>query len=155
MKIDELLKHISGKFGSKILKTYKHNSKRVYVDVYPKDVVEITKHLFKDLGMRFNIASGVDDFDSIEVLYHFSDDREGFVLTVRAMIKEKDVPSVDTITSYTRSAWWIEREIHELFGVGFNGNNDLRPLLLPDEWPKGVYPMRKNFTPPKRDSRKS
>ena len=154
MNIDELLNHLSVKFDSKILKTYKHNRRHAYIDIYPKDVVEITKHLFKDLNLRFNIASGVDDLDAIEVLYHFSSDKENFVLTVRAMIKEKDVPSVDTITSYTKSGWWIEREIHELFGVGFNGNNDLRPLLLPDEWPKGVYPMRKNFIPPKRDSRK-
>ncbi|MDD5436444.1 MAG: NADH-quinone oxidoreductase subunit C [Candidatus Omnitrophica bacterium] len=45
--------------------------------------------------------------------------------------------------------------MHELFGVHFDGNSDLRPLLLPDSWPKGVYPLRKNFVVPKRDSRKA
>jgi len=155
MKIDDYLKMIQDKFGSKVIKVFKKNEKRAYVDIYPKDIVEFTKYLFKELGLRFNIASGLDDFDAFEVLYHFADDKSGLVITIRAIIKEKNDPHIETITKVTRSAWWIEREIHELFGVEFNGNDDLRPLLLPDDWPKGVYPLRKNFVVPKRDSRKA
>ena len=155
MKIDELLKNIQDKFGSKVIGVRKHNEKRAYVDIYPKDIVEFTRYLFKDLGFRFSIATAVDDFDSLEILYHFANDPRGFVISLRAAIKEKEDPHIDTITTVTRAAWWIEREIHELFGVGFDGNSDLRTLLLPDDWPKGVYPLRKNFVVPKRDSRKA
>lgn len=155
MAIDNILKNITAKFGDRILKTDKKSEKRAYLDIYPKDVVDVTRYIFKDLGLRFNIASAVDDFDALEILYHFAHDKSGFVISVRAIIKEKSDPHIDTITKVTRSAWWIEREIHELFGVEFNGNDDLRPLLLPDDWPKGVYPLRKNFVVPKRDSRKS
>ena len=154
MTIDELLNKINERFGSKVLKSYKKNSKRAYVDIYPKDIVDITKFLFKEMGLRFNIASAVDDFDGLEILYHFCLDRSGIVVSVRAIIQDKQDPHIDTITTVTRSAWWIEREIHELFGIHFNGNSDLRTLLLPDDWPKGVYPMRKDFVVPKRDSRK-
>ncbi len=76
------------------------------------------------------------------------------MISVRALLKDRSDPHIDTITGVTRSAWWIEREIHELFGIEFDGNSDLRPLLLPDDWPPGVYPLRKNFVVPKRDSRK-
>ena len=155
MTIDEILKRITDKFDTRVLKITRKSDKRAYVDIYPKDIVDFTKYLFKEIGLRFNIASAVDDFDGIEILYHFSNDQEGFVLTVRAILKDKQDPHIDTITKVTKSAWWIEREIHELFGVHFNGNEDLRTLLLPDDWPKGVYPMRKNFVVPKRDSRKS
>ena len=154
MTIDAILQNLQERFGSNILKVYKKNDKRAYLDIYPKDIVEFTKYIFKDLKLRFNIASAVDDFDALEILYHFSDDRDGVTISVRAMIKDKSDPHVDTITGVTRSAWWIEREIHELFGVHFNGNQDLRTLLLPDDWPAGVYPLRKNFVVPKRDSRK-
>ncbi len=154
MTIDEVLGKISERFGSNVLKVYKKNEKRAYVDIYPKDIVEFTKYIFKGLGLRFNIASAVDDFGTIEILYHFSLDRGGFVITIRAVLDKED-PDIDTITTVTRSAWWIEREIHELFGVRFNGNHDMRPLLLPDDWPQGVYPLRKNFVVPKRDSRKA
>lgn len=154
MKIDDCVKKIQDKFGTKVLKVERKNDKRAYIDIYPKDIVDFTKYIFKDMGLRFNIASAVDDHDAIEILYHFSDDPAGFVVTIRAIIREKGDPHIDTITKVTRSAWWIEREIHELFGVEFNGNEDLRPLLLPDDWPSGVYPLRKNFVVPKRDSRK-
>ena len=153
--MDELLKNISDRFGSKILKVYRKNSRRAYIDIYPKDIVDMVKYLFKELGLRFNIATAVDDFDGIEILYHFSKDASGIVISVRAMLKDKEDPHIDTITAVTKSAWWIEREMHELFGIHFNGNSDLRPLLLPDDWPKGVYPLKKNFVVPKRDSRKA
>ena len=155
MNIDDTIKKIKDKFGAMIINIHKKSETRAYIDIYPKDVVEFTRYIFKDLGLRFNIASAVDDFNALEILYHFAHDKGGFVISVRAIIKEKNDPHIDTITAVTRSAWWIEREIHELFGVEFNGNDDLRPLLLPDDWPKGVYPLRKNFVVPKRDSRKS
>ena len=155
MKIDDFLKNIQDRFGSKIIKVYKQNDRRAYVDIYPKDIVEFTKYIFKDLGFRFNIATAVDDFDSLEILYHFANDARRYVISLRAAIKEKEDPRIDTITTVTKSAWWIEREIHELFGIHFDGNSDLRTLLLPDDWPQGVYPLRKNFIVPKRDSRKA
>lgn len=155
MTIDEILRKTQDRYGSRILKVYKKNAKRAYIDIYPKDIVEMASFLFKDLGLRFNIASAVDDFDALEILYHFASDSSACVVSLRALIKDKNDPHIDTITTVTNSAWWIEREIHELFGVHFNGNSDLRPLLLPDDWPKGVYPLRKNFVVPKRDSRKA
>lgn len=155
MAIDEFLKNISDKFGSKILNIKRTSDKQAYIDIYPKDIQEIVRYVFKDLKFRFNTASGVDDFDALEILYHFSNDPEGYVISLRAVIRDKQDPHIDTITNITRSAWWIERELHELFGIHFNGNSDLRPLLLPDDWPKGVYPLRKDFIQPKRDSRKS
>ncbi len=155
MKIDEILKKLQDRFGPKVLKVYRKNDKRAYIDICPKDIVEVTRYVFKDLGLRFNIASAVDDFNALEILYHFADDASGYVISLRAMLKDKEDPHIDTITTVTKSAWWIEREMHELFGIHFDGNQDLRPLLLPDDWPQGVYPLRKNFVPPKRDSRKS
>jgi len=155
MKIDEAVKKIKDRFGNKVLKVYKHSEKRAYVDIDHDDIVPVMTYVFKDLSFRFNIASGVDTFEGIEILYHFAHDPSGIVISIRVLLKDKNDPHIDTVTTVTKSAWWIEREIHELFGVEFNGNKDLRPLLLSDDWPKGVYPLRKDFVPPKRDSRKT
>jgi NADH-quinone oxidoreductase subunit C len=155
MTADEIIKNINDRFGSRILNMSKKSDRRVYIDIYPKDTIELVRYIFKESGFRFNTASGIDDFDAFEILYHFSHDASGITISLRAIIKDKQDPHVDTITNVTRSAWWIERELHELFGIGFDGNTDLRPLLLPDDWPKGVYPLRKEFISPKRDSRKT
>jgi formate hydrogenlyase subunit 5 len=155
MTVDGIVKDLGDRFGSRILNVNKQSEKKVYIDIYPKDIQEIVRYIFKESLFRFNTASGVDDFDALEILYHFSHDESGIVISFRALLKDKNDPHVDTITNITRSAWWIERELHELFGIEFDGNADLRALLLPDDWPKGVYPMRKDFIPPKRDSRKA
>lgn len=154
MTIDQILKNLNERFGDKILNVNKKSEKRAYIDIYPKDITGIVKYIYLDAGLRFTTASAVDDFDALEIIYHFSDDRSGVTISFRALVKDKQDPHVDTITHITRAAWWIEREMHELFGIEFDGNKDLRPLLLPDDWPKGVYPLRKDFIPPKRDSRK-
>lgn len=155
MTIDDILKSINDRFGDRVLKVDRKSSRRAYLDIYSKDVIDMVRYIFKDLGLRFNIASAVDDFDKIEILYHFAYDPSGIIISVRVMLNDKDNPRIDTVTHIMRAAWWIEREIHELFGVEFEGNEDLRKLLLPDDWPKGVYPMRKSFIAPKRDSRKT
>jgi len=155
MTIDTIVNELTARFGSRILNVNKRSAKRAYVDIYPKDVKEVVKYIFKDRAFRFDTASAVDDFDALEILYHFSHDASGITLSLRALLKDKQDPHMDTITDITRAAWWIEREMHELFGIEFDGNSDLRPLLLPDDWPKGVYPLRKDFLPPRRDSRKS
>ena len=155
MIMDEALKSISDKFGSKVLNVNKKSNKRAYIDIYPKDIKEFVRYIFKDMFFRFDTASGVDDFDVMEILYHFSHDKYGITISLRAVLSDKQDPHIDTITDITKSAWWIERELHELFGIEFDGNSDLRPLLLPDDWPQGVYPLRKDFIPPKRDSRKT
>ncbi len=154
MTIDETLNGLNKNYTGRLLKVYKHSDKRAYVDIDPKDIVPVTRFLFKDMGLRFNIASGVDTFDGLEILYHFALDTSGIIVSISVLLKDRNDPHIDTITTVTRSAWWIEREIHELFGIEFDGNSDLRPLLLPDDWPKGVYPLRKDFVVPKRDSRK-
>ena len=155
MPINTLLEKLQERYGKRLLKIYRKSPKRVYIDMDAKDVVDVVRYLFKEEGLRFVIASALDELEGLEILYHFALDTAGVVVSVRVLLADKANPAIDTITTVTPAAWWIEREIHELFGIGFRGNEDLRPLLLADDWPKGVYPLRKDFVAEKRDSRKT
>jgi len=55
----------------------------------------------------------------------------------------KEAPLLQSLVDLIPGAAIYEREVHDLFGVEFEGNPDLSPLLLPDGWPEGVYPLRK------------
>jgi NADH:ubiquinone oxidoreductase subunit C len=154
MTLDQILDAVTKKFGTKVLGVERPSDRRAYIKIDHDDIQDFVRFVFKDLGLRFNITSAVDTYEGFELLYHFTLDTRSIIVTLRTMIEDKADPHIDTITTITRSAWWIEREIHELFGIEFNGNKDLRPLLLPDDWPRGVYPLRKDFIAPKRDSRK-
>ena len=83
---------------------------------------------------------------AIELLYHFSHDASGTVVSLRLTLPDKTNPEIESISSLFLGAHWIEREVHELMGVNFIGNNDqAKHLLLPEDWPAGAYPLRKNF----------
>lgn len=41
----------------------------------------------------------------------------------------------------------FEREVKDLFGVAFKDMLDDRPIVLHENWPEGVHPLRKDFLP--------
>lgn len=117
---------------------------RVYLLCEGENVFEICRFLFADLALRFVISTGVDAEDCFEVLHHFSHDESGCVVTVRAFIRDRQRPEIDSITPLIPGAEWIEREIHDVLGIGFRNHPNLQRLILHDDWPEGVYPLRKD-----------
>ena len=139
----EVLGSIKKKFSDKITKFFDKSIKRVFIDIDHDDLPDFVKYIFLELGARFNTASAVDTPREIEILYHFTFDKINLMVSIRVLLDKKD-PHVQSLTSIMKGAGWIEREIHELFGVEFDGHPDLKPLLLPDDWPKGKYPLRRS-----------
>ena len=108
-----------------------------------EDSATVNRFLFETLGLRFVIATGIDSDHCFEVLYHFSEDASGCLVTVKALIQNKQTPAIESITPWLPGAEWIEREIHDLLGIVFTGHPNLKRLILADNWPVGVYPLRK------------
>jgi NADH:ubiquinone oxidoreductase subunit C len=79
----------------------------------------------------------------VEVLYHFC--QGPAVLTLRVRLPYSDAV-IDTVCDLDPSATLYERELMELFGVTITGTPNTDRLVLPDDWPEGVYPLRKSFT---------
>ncbi len=55
----------------------------------------------------------------------------------------ESAPALPTSVGLWPSADWAEREIFDLFGIGFDGHPDLRRIQMPDDW-EG-YPLRKDY----------
>jgi len=121
---------------------YQHSSRRIYFSVKAKDIREVARLLFRDLGLRFAIATGLDTPEGMELLYHFSFDKTGEMISARVLIKDKKKPEIDSLAPLFPAAEWIEREIWEMLGINFIGHPHLKRLLLADEWPQGEYPLR-------------
>lgn len=81
--------------------------------------------------------------DSFLVLYHFC---EGdLVLNLRVhppSLEDSNVPSLSRLIPV---AGIYERELQEMFGVVVDDIPDPSHFLLPEDWPEGVYPLRKDF----------
>ena len=118
--------------------------RRIFATVKPENLPEAARFIHGQLGItHVSTITGRDTGTSLEILYHLS--KDGNVLTVKVPTV-RDNASVPTITNVFPGADLYEREVHDILGVTFEGNGDLRPLVLPDDWPAGVYPLRKDFT---------
>jgi Ni,Fe-hydrogenase III component G len=87
--------------------------------------------------------TGIDSDDYFEILYHYSNDQTGHVVTVKAFIRDREKPAIESIAPFLPAAEWIEREIHDILGIEIKNHPNLRRLILHDDWPEGVYPLRK------------
>ena len=118
---------------------------RIFLLCEAENSFAISKFLFQDLALRFVIATGIDSEDYFEILYHFSNDETGCVVTVKAFIRDRENPSIESITPFIPAAEWIEREINDILGIEIKNHPNMRRLILADDWPEGVYPLRKDF----------
>ncbi len=78
----------------------------------------------------------------LEALYHFCEGPA--VLTLRVKLG-RETPTVPTVCAIIPSASFFERELMEMFGVIVEGTPNTEHLFLPDDWPDGAYPLRKDF----------
>lgn len=138
----DIVETIKEKCSGLISKAEEKSKRRIYFDSEPKNIPALAKYLFRDLGCRFATATGVDTPAGIEIMYHFSYDRQGSIITLRTIIPDKKHPSISSITPIIQGAEWIEREMWELLGIDFVGHPNLKHLLLIDEWPEGKHPLR-------------
>jgi Ni,Fe-hydrogenase III component G len=118
---------------------------RIFLLCEAENSFAVNKFLFEDLSLRFVIATGIDSEDCFEILYHFSNDETGCVVTVKAFIRDRENPSIESITPLIPAAEWIEREIYDILGIEIKNHPNMRRLILADDWPEGVYPLRKDF----------
>ena len=116
---------------------------RIYLVCESENSYAVNKFLFEEIGCRFAIVTGIDSEDCFEVLYHFSYDQTGCVINIKTFIRDREKPAIESITSILPAAEWIEREIHDILGIDFRNHPNLKRLLLADDWPESVYPMRK------------
>jgi len=111
----------------------------------PKNVIVAAAGLrVKHLGY-LSAITGIDpgtDQEVLEVLFHFCTGYATITLRVKV---PKDSPEINTLTEIIPGAEPFERELSEMFGVKVVGLRNPAHLYLPDDWPDGVYPLRKDF----------
>jgi Ni,Fe-hydrogenase III component G len=118
---------------------------RIYLLCESENSFAVSKFLFEELALRFVIVTGIDSENCFEILYHFSNDETGCMVTVKAFIRDRENPSIESITPLIPGAEWIEREIHDILGIEIKNHPNMKRLILSDDWPEGVYPLRKDF----------
>ena len=76
-----------------------------------------------------------------EVVYHLLSVSKRLRLRLKVRVTADGV--LPTVQSVYPGAGWLEREVWDMFGIVFDGHNDLRRLLMPEDW-EG-HPQRKDY----------
>ena len=85
---------------------------RICLSCEAENAYAINKFLFEEVPLRFVIATGIDSDDCFEVLYHYAYDQTSCVITLKAFIRDREKPAIESIAPFLPAAEWIEREIH-------------------------------------------
>ncbi len=125
---------------------------QVGVLIQRQQVVDMLRWLRDTPGMQMNHLMdlcGVDNakkdeptLQRFEVVYNLYSVPERHSLRIRAQIPEED-PCIDSISSLWAGADWHERECFDLMGISFNGHENMKRILLPEDW-QG-HPLRKEY----------
>jgi membrane-bound hydrogenase subunit beta len=84
--------------------------------------------------------TGVDLGEEIAIIYQI--DCGGPLLNLKLFLP-KDAPRLLTVTDIIPGAVLYERDLMEMLGVEVENHPDPRRLFLPEDWPEGNYPLRK------------
>ncbi|MEE4199036.1 MAG: NADH-quinone oxidoreductase subunit C [Bacteroidales bacterium] len=144
MNTDEILKNIQQKFGSDILDVFKKSETRAIISIKPGSLLRIAGYAFKDMNLRFIIATANHTKKGFEILYHFSNDNIGLIVNLHVILPVEK-PKIDSLANMISGANWIEREMHELYGIVFLNHPEPEKLISEGNWAEGVYPYRRDF----------
>jgi NADH:ubiquinone oxidoreductase subunit C len=144
METDTVINKLTERFIIDTVEIKLVKKRRAIVTINPAALLTIAGYLYRNEGYRFIIASAVHTRKGFEIYYHFSLDKEGLVLSLHVIL-DSEKPRIESLSNMFSASNWIEREMHELFGIDFLNHPNLEKLLSEGNWAEGVYPYRKEF----------
>jgi len=142
----EVFEEFKARFGPLIQRADLPSDRRLFVYVDRSAVQYVCQHIFRELDARYVASIGSDDrpFSGTFLLAHnFAFDKDQVLCSVLTQLPENDL-RIDSITNMVPAASWAEREMRDLLGIEPVGHRYLKRLVLPDGWPEGKHPLRKD-----------
>jgi NADH-quinone oxidoreductase subunit C len=116
------------------------------LDVTREQLLPLVRRLRDDFGFAlFLDVTAIDHLarePRFDLVYHFLNPYKQRRVRLKLALSEHDL-TVPTLTGLYGSARFMEREVHEMYGVGFDGNEDMRPILLYEGFVG--HPLRKDY----------
>jgi len=138
---------IDSRIETKTAGVKKNSYSVIWLQINPQNLKEATKFLNTIQFPHFAIISGNDTGKEIELIYHFSiyygERFKEISINLTTYLPKEDL-KVPTITDLIPGAQTAEREIKEMFGVTIEDLPDLPNIFLPQDFQKGVYPLRRD-----------
>jgi NADH-quinone oxidoreductase subunit C len=158
-KLEALQVHIAAIVGDKAksltIESFGSKGSELTLTVSPQNYLAVAKSLQTDSGCQFEQlidVCGVDYSDYKEGTYegkrycvvsHLLSVSLNQRIRLKVFAADDDMPIVPSLCDVWSSANWFEREAFDLFGIVFDGHNDLRRILT--DYGFIGHPFRKDF----------
>ena len=112
-----------------------------------EELPTVTKYLINQIGARFVISVATDmreKTNDFALSYILAFDKDKKFLILQSHIPTDDLKA-GSITPEVPAANWSEREAYDMLGIVPVGHPDPRRLILPDDFPNDVHPLRREF----------
>src|SRR3989304_2598992 len=119
----------------------------IYLTVKKEAAVKLCDHIYHHLNAPLISLFATDErkkYGMFSVHYVFSLDKDDAFIIIKIHIDEK-TPSYPSLTHKIPAANWYEREIKDMFGLIPKGHPDPRRPINFEDWPDGLFPLRKDF----------
>lgn len=141
------LEAIAQKFPNTILDEEWSTENQVTITIKTNMLPEVVEYLYYQHEGWLPLAFANDERSingNYAVYYVLS--MEGIVkcfVVVKALVDPVSL-EFPSVTPRVKAAVWAEREMFDMFGLKAVGLPDQRRLVLPDDWPDDLYPLRKD-----------
>lgn len=155
---EEVMAHLTSRLSGGIrdtsIRKWEQGRKKVphytlWVDLERDFLKPAIRALMEIQFPHLSVIAGADLGDAIRLLYIFSvqygSPKSEYMVTFAIALPKSDL-TVPTISDLIPGAVFSEREKQEFFGIRVTGIPDNRRLFLPEDFPEGVFPWRKDET---------
>ena len=116
------------------------------LELRAENLFAMVSHLRDEFGFGLFLDVTAIDYPQrsprFDVVYHFYSRTHNRRIRLKVRVPE-DRPAVASLTTLYGSARFMEREAHDMYGIEFTGNADLRPILLYEGFVG--HPLRKDY----------
>jgi formate hydrogenlyase subunit 5 len=135
------------RFPGAILRTHWSCDDQVVIDVKADAAPSVIEYLYYERGGWLCAVAGNDERTlnaSFAIYYILSMEEEDRCYCTVRVTTPYDSGEFYSVSSKVPAVIWGEREVQDMFGLRGIGIVDNRNLVLPDDWPQGLYPLRKD-----------
>ncbi len=142
---EKIRQQLIERFGLPAEKVNVQRERRIWADIPAANFMEIFDYAVDKLGfVILGTITGLDEGSTLGAIYHLA--RESGIMLNLHISVPKEKPVIKTISARFPAADAYERELVDLLGMQVEGLPAGNRYPLPDDWPAGQYPLRKDWT---------
>ncbi|MCX8160979.1 MAG: NADH-quinone oxidoreductase subunit C [Candidatus Saccharicenans sp.] len=143
-RAEKLRRWLEKELGGNLISAETPFPGRLFIDLKREALTAAASGLMNQ-GARYQMGIGYDarkDGRGFGLVHTFAFDRDSLLVALRTFAPG-DNPEFDSLTPFIPGAGWSEREYQDLLGLKFRNLSDRKRLVLSDDWPEGIYPLRR------------